>query len=43
MGDKLTRTTRRRLDIEGFEPVDDVALAPVAPWLRLAFGLCALA
>ena len=37
----LTTTTRRRLDIQGFERVDDVALAPVAPWLRLAFGLCA--
>lgn len=38
----LTDTTRRRLDIQGFEDVDDGALAPVAPWLRLAFGLCAV-
>ncbi len=36
----LTATTRRRLDIQGFERVDDATLAPVAPWLRLAFGLC---
>lgn len=34
--------TRRRLDIQGFEHVDDGALAPVARWLRLAFALCAL-
>lgn len=38
----LTRTTRRRLDIQGFDLVEDGALAPVASWLRLAFGLCAL-
>jgi len=38
----LTRTTRRRLDIQGFERIEDSALAPVAPWLRMAFGLCAL-
>jgi hypothetical protein len=37
----LTGTTRRRLDIQGFERVDENALAPVVPWLRLAFGLCA--
>jgi hypothetical protein len=37
----LTVTCRRRLDIQGFEHLDDGALAPVAPWLRLAFGLCA--
>jgi hypothetical protein len=37
----LTDTTRRRLDIQGFECVDERALAQVAPWLRLAFGLCA--
>jgi hypothetical protein len=37
----LTSTTRRRLDIQGFEQIEDGALAPVAPWLRLAFGLCA--
>jgi hypothetical protein len=38
----LTETTRRRLDIQGFERVDDRALGEVAPWLRLAFGLCAV-
>jgi len=38
----LSTTTRRRLDIQGFEQVDELALAPVAPWLRMAFGLCAL-
>lgn len=37
----LSHKTRRRLDIQGFEHVDDRMLAPVAPWLRLAFGLCA--
>lgn len=34
--------TRRRLDIQGFERVDDGELAPVAGWLRFAFALCAL-
>jgi hypothetical protein len=38
----LSATTRRRLDIQGFERVDDQALAKVAPWLRMAFGLCAV-
>ncbi len=42
MNSALTETTRRRLDIQGLERVDDRALAPVAPWLRLAFGLCAV-
>ena len=37
----LTPTTRRRLDIQGFDHVDDRALEPVAPWLRLAPALCA--
>lgn len=35
----LTTTTRRRLDIQGFERLENAALAPVAPWLRLAVGL----
>lgn len=39
---RLTAATRRRLDIQGFEGVDALVLADVAPWLRLAFGLCAL-
>lgn len=37
----LTAQTRRRLDIQGFDAVHDRELAPVAPWLRLAFALCA--
>jgi len=36
----LTPRTRRLLDIQGFDAVDGQELAPVAPWLRLAFGLC---
>jgi hypothetical protein len=36
----LTTRTRRLLDIQGFENVDVQELAPVAPWLRLTFGLC---
>lgn len=36
----LTAITRRRLDIQGFDRCDDATLAPVARWLRLAFGLC---
>jgi hypothetical protein len=41
---KLTMTPwrRRLLDIQGFDTVADRELAPVAPWLRLSFGLCAL-
>lgn len=42
MRNTLTRTSRRRLDIQGFEGVEDAALAAVAPWLRLAFALCAV-
>jgi len=42
MASTLSPTTRRRLDIQGFDRCDDAALAPVAPWLRLAFGLCAV-
>jgi len=38
----LTPRTSRLLDIQGFDTVDVQELAPVAPWLRLAFGLCAL-
>lgn len=39
---QLSPGTRRRLDIQGFERVPDAALIPVVPWLRLAFGLCAV-
>ena len=38
----LTPRRARLLDIQGFDAVDMQELAPVAPWLRLAFGLCAL-
>ena len=30
-----------RLDVQGFDTVDEELLAEVGPWLRLAFGLCA--
>jgi hypothetical protein len=42
MRQTLTPRTARLLDIQGFDTVDMRELAPVAPWLRLAFGLCAL-
>ena len=42
MKQKLTPRTSRLLDIQGFDTVDVQELARVAPWLRLAFGLCAL-
>ena len=42
MRQTLTPRTYRLLDIQGFDTVDEQVLAPVAPWLRLAFGLCAL-
>jgi hypothetical protein len=38
----LASRRARLLDIQGFDTVDMRELAPVAPWLRLAFGLCAL-
>jgi len=38
----LTPRTYRLLDIQGFDTVDVQEFAPVARWLRLAFGLCAL-
>lgn len=37
----LSPSTLRRLDIQGFDRVDPAGLAPVAPWLRLTFALCA--
>ena len=36
------KSTRRRLDIQGFTDVGDDVLTEVGPWLRLAPGLCAL-
>ncbi len=41
MNDKLSATTRHRLDVQGFDGIPDQRLAEVAPWLRFAFGLCA--
>src|SRR5574341_616575 len=39
---KLTPRRSRLLDMQGFDTVDAQELAHVAPWLRLAFGLCTL-
>jgi hypothetical protein len=41
MNSSLEPHRLRRLDIQGFENVEEARLAEVAPWLRLAFGLCA--
>ncbi len=38
----ISPTTRRRLEIQGFCDIDDQTLAATAPWLRLAFALCAV-
>jgi hypothetical protein len=38
----LMPRTSRLLDIQGFDTIDLQELAPIAPWLRLAFGLCGL-
>lgn len=38
----LSARTCRLLDIQGFDHIDRQRLAEVAPWLRLAFGLCTL-
>jgi hypothetical protein len=38
----MSARTRHRLHVQGFDSVADDDLAPVAPWLRLAFALCAL-
>jgi len=40
MRQMLTPRTSRLLDIQGFDTADVQELARVAPWLRLAFGLC---
>jgi hypothetical protein len=42
MSRSLDARTSRLLDIQGFEAVDRGRLAEVAPWLRLAFGLCSV-
>jgi len=41
MQDQLSATTRHRLNVQGFEGIPDQMLAEVAPWLRMAFALCA--
>jgi hypothetical protein len=38
----ISPTTRRRLEIQGFCGIDERTLAETAPWVRLAFALCAL-
>ena len=42
MGETLSTTTRRRLNVQGMSDVDDETLAEIVPWQRLAFGMCAL-
>ena len=42
MNKSLSATTRRRLNVQGFCDVDDETLTNIAPWLRMAFGLCSL-
>lgn len=42
MARTLSSRTRRLLDIQGFDAVEDQQLTEVTPWLRLAFGLCAV-
>lgn len=42
MRETLTPRRSRPLDIRGFDAVDEQEFARVAPWLRLAFGLCTL-
>ena len=42
MSKTLSATTRRRLNVQGFCDVDDKTLTSLAPWLRMAFGMCAL-
>jgi hypothetical protein len=36
----ISETTRRRLNIQGFENVEDNVLTDTGRWLRLAFALC---
>jgi hypothetical protein len=40
--DTLAARRLSRLDVQGFDTVEEHLLAQVAPWLRLAFGLCAI-
>jgi hypothetical protein len=41
VGSTLGAKRLSRLDVQGFDTVDEELLAEVGPWLRLAFGLCA--
>ena len=41
MSDPVSEKRLHRLDVQGFEAVDEELLAQVGRWLRLAFGLCA--
>ena len=41
MSNSLSPTTKQRLAVQGFVGIEDEILAPVAPWLRLAFAGCA--
>ena len=38
----LTPTIKRRLEIQGFTDADPKMLAETAPWLRFAYGFCAV-
>jgi hypothetical protein len=38
----LTPTIKRRLEIQGFTETDPGVLEETAPWLRFAYGLCAV-
>ena len=42
MAHYIKPSTIHRLDIQGFENVATDRLAEVAPWQRLAFGMCAI-
>lgn len=42
MSQILSATTRRRLNVQGLGDVADETLAEIAPWQRMAFGLCAV-
>ena len=41
MASSIDSRTLKRLDVQGFDQVSEQRLADVAPWLRMAFGLCA--
>ena len=36
----VSTTTRRRLEIQGFEGIDDNTLSEVAGWLRFSTAVC---